>query len=217
VPGRIVQYSLLERALPSPETLATLTARLSALVGEDRCGSPALLDTWRPDGFEMRRFAPSSCQSPVSSSQFATGEQSIARIEGSPASGFEPAFAHSSERRLSRRSGAAAAAESSEKRAASSEERAVSSLILRRFRPPIAIRVTVERGRPVRVAIDRRGMPGGHVECAAGPWRTSGGWWAHGSAAWDRVEWDAALSDGSICRLFHDRINDCWFLEAIFD
>ena len=44
--------------MPSPETLATLTARLGALVGETRCGSPALLDTYRPDGFEMRRFAP---------------------------------------------------------------------------------------------------------------------------------------------------------------
>jgi protein ImuB len=162
VPGRIVQYSLLERALPSPETVATLMARLRALVGEDRCGSPMILDTWRPDGFEMKSFAPSS-QSPVASSQ-------------SPG-----------------------------------------ALILRRFRPPIAVRVTGERGRPIRVAIDRRGMPGGDVKRAAGPWRTSGAWWGNAAAAWDRDEWDAALSDGSICRLFHDRINDRWFLDGILD
>src|SRR6478735_6053014 len=55
-PGRVVQYSLLERAVPSAEVVATLTARLSALVGETRCGSPALLDTHGPDGFEMRRY-----------------------------------------------------------------------------------------------------------------------------------------------------------------
>ena len=55
-PGRVIQYSLLERALPSAETVATLTARLGALVGETRCGSPVLLDTHRPDGFEMRAF-----------------------------------------------------------------------------------------------------------------------------------------------------------------
>src|SRR4029078_2959100 len=74
VPGRIVQYSLLERALPSPETLATLTARLGALVGDSRCGSPVLLDTWRPDGCEMTRFAPaSSSQLPASSSQSRIG------------------------------------------------------------------------------------------------------------------------------------------------
>jgi hypothetical protein len=81
----------------------------------------------------------------------------------------------------------------------------------------VAIRVAVDRGRPVRVAIDRRGMPGGEVRCAAGPWRTSGAWWDAGSAAWDRDEWDAALGDGSICRVFHDRINDCWFLDAVLD
>jgi protein ImuB len=173
VPGRIVQYSLLERALPSPETLATLTARLGALVGECRCGSPVLLDTWRPDGFEMRRFAPaSSSQLPASSSHVsANGEQRTANSE--------PA--------------------------------------IRRFRPPVAIRVVVDRGRPVRVAIDRRAMPGGQVRCAAGPWRTSGAWWDAGSGAWDRDEWDAALSDGSICRLFHDRRSGGWFLDAVVD
>ena len=172
VPGRIVQYSLLERALPSPETLATLTARLGALVGDSRCGSPVLLDTWRPDGFEMRRFEPSASSSQLSASGF---EQ--------PGASSQPA----------------------------------ASLILRRFRPAIAIRVSVDRGRPTRVAIDRRGMPGGRVERAAGPWRTSGAWWDPTSAAWDRDEWDTALSDGSICRLFHDRITDGWFLEAILD
>ena len=59
-PARITQFSLLERALPSPETLSTLTARLSALLGESRIGSPALLDTHRPGAFEMARFAPAN-------------------------------------------------------------------------------------------------------------------------------------------------------------
>src|SRR5204862_4825512 len=47
-PARVTQFSLLARALPSPETLSTLTARLSALVGESRIGSAVLLDTHRP-------------------------------------------------------------------------------------------------------------------------------------------------------------------------
>ena len=185
VPGRIVQYSLLERALPSPETLATLTARLGALVGDSRCGSPALLDTWRPDGFEMTRFEPSSFQLPVSSSQFPVTKPTANRQSPTASTPGTPGTP--------------------------------GTLILRRFRPAVAIRVTVDRGRPARVAIDRRGMPGGHVERAAGPWRTSGAWWDPTSTAWDRDEWDTALSDGSICRIFHDRINDGWFLEAILD
>ena len=45
VPGAIAQGSLLARALPSAEDLATLLARLRALAGESRVGAPALVDT----------------------------------------------------------------------------------------------------------------------------------------------------------------------------
>jgi protein ImuB len=160
-PSRIVQFSLLERSMPSPETLATLTARLNALVGEDRCGSPVLLDSHRPDAFELKRFDPD--------------DPSSAKVGRHP-----------------------------------------SPLILRRFRPPVAVRVANERGRPVHVAIERRGMPGGRVEQFAGPWRTSGAWWQAGSH-WDRDEWEVALSDGSVCRLYRDRDTGRWFLEGVFD
>jgi protein ImuB len=164
-PGRVLQYSLLERARPSPETLATLTARLGALVGTSRSGSPALLDSHRPDAFELRRFTDDSkvdvhtrCDDPQ-----------------------RP------------------------------------KMVLRRFRPPMAIRVNVERGRPRRVAIDRRGMPGGHVEQSAGPWRSSGAWWKETARSWNRDEWDVVLSDGSVCRLFHERDTGRWFMEGIVD
>jgi protein ImuB len=187
-PARIIQYSLLERAMPSAETLATLNARLGALVGDTRCGSPALLDTHRPDGFEMRRFAPESrVPNPKS------------RVVLPPKGGSY---------------GVESRVPNPELRVPNPESRIP---ILRRFRPPIAVRVTVERGRPVRVAIDRRGMPGGEVEQQAGPWRTSGAWWDSGRTTWDRDEWEVAVSDGSLCRLFHDRLIDRWFLEGVFD
>ena len=57
-PGRVVQFSLLTRPLPSPEQLSTLNARLAALMGEGRCGSPELVDSWRPGAFAMKPFAP---------------------------------------------------------------------------------------------------------------------------------------------------------------
>ena len=174
-PARIVQYSLLERALPSPETIATLNARLGALVGDTRCGSPVLLDTWRPDAFEIRRFSPD---------RSVRLQADLSGPAASPADG-PPEGGH---------------------------------YVLRRIRPPVAVRVTVDRGRPVRVFVDRRGMPGGHVQQAAGPWRTSGAWWdASQGAPWDRDEWDVALSDGSICRLFRDRLGECWFLDGVLD
>jgi hypothetical protein len=89
--------------------------------------------------------------------------------------------------------------------------------VLRRFRPPIAVRVTVDRGRPVRVAIDRQGMPGGGIAQAAGPWRTSGAWWGQATAPWDRDEWDVVFTDGVACRIFRDRHTRVWFLEGAFD
>ena len=57
-PARIVQFSLITRPLPSPEQISTLMARLQALMGETRCGSPALVDSWKPGAFEMTPFAP---------------------------------------------------------------------------------------------------------------------------------------------------------------
>jgi protein ImuB len=59
-PARIVQFSLITRPLPSPEQISTLTARLQALMGETRCGSPAVVDSWKPGAFEMTPFAPSA-------------------------------------------------------------------------------------------------------------------------------------------------------------
>lgn len=57
-PGRVVQFSLLARPLPSPDQLSTLTARLTALMGEGRCGSPRIVDSHRPGAFAMAAFAP---------------------------------------------------------------------------------------------------------------------------------------------------------------
>ena len=57
-PGRVVQYSLLARPLPSPEQVSTLSARLAALMGEGRCGSPVIVDSWEPGTFAMKPFAP---------------------------------------------------------------------------------------------------------------------------------------------------------------
>jgi protein ImuB len=55
-PGRIVQGSLLDRALPSPETIATLTARLGALAGDSRVGAPTLVDTHDERAVSLRQF-----------------------------------------------------------------------------------------------------------------------------------------------------------------
>jgi protein ImuB len=174
-PGRVLQYSLLERALPSAETIATLMARLSALVGESRCGAPVLLDSYRPDAFALERFAPPEI--PV------RGRAGRAISMGAAAA---PPHSHV-------------------------------PFCLRRYRPPVAVRVTAERDRPTQVAIDRRGMPGGQIVQAAGPWRSSGEWWHRSTRHWDHDEWDVSFSDGASCRLYRERDSGRWFVEGVFD
>jgi protein ImuB len=61
-PGRILQTGLFEPALPAPETLSTLVARLGAVAGQARVGAPALVDTHAPGAFAMQPFAPHRAQ-----------------------------------------------------------------------------------------------------------------------------------------------------------
>jgi hypothetical protein len=209
-PGRVIQYSLLERAVPSAETVATLTARLGALVGDTRCGSPALVDTHQPDGFEMRRFelpAGGQIRKAGLSSALSAGSED-------PALHHEMPDLHTHAIPHRRRAGSS---DPARREPDDPVHRPALVPVLRRFRPPVAVRVTVERGRPVQLAIDRRGMPGGAIERSAGPWRTSGAWWTGTPDGWDRDEWDIVLRDGTICRLFQQRDTGTWLLEGVLD
>ena len=112
---------------------------------------------------------------------------------------------------------------------------------VRRCRQPVPARVTVADGQPVRVTTERRGFVGGSVVRAAGPWRSSGNWWAAGAGkaggageagreqhrpippvppvlpSWNRDEWDVALNDGAVYRIFQDRDTEAWFVDGIVD
>ncbi|MBA3885992.1 MAG: hypothetical protein H0X67_09705 [Acidobacteria bacterium] len=213
-PSRIIQYSLLERATPSAETMATLMARLRALVGDTRCGFAALTDTHRPDCFEMQTLEESmsgktSCGWPPALAQGLRR----ARRTGRPARRGGPthvASAFGPEHRVG------LSADRTRSAGFATPETPVERPVLRRFRPPVAIRVTLDRGRPSYVALDRRRMPGGEVVQYAGPWRTSGGWW-EGDTHWDRDEWDVALAEGTVARIYRDRVSGVWFLEGVID
>ena len=102
---------------------------------------------------------------------------------------------------------------------------------LRRFRFAVPARVQVEDGRPVRVTTERRGLSSGRIEQAAGPWRTSGQWWAEtgsggsgrsggsggSDSPGDRDEWDVTVSDGATYLLFRERDANAWFIDGVLD
>ncbi len=51
------QGGLFLPATPAPDRLELTLARLAGIVGEQRIGAAEVLDTHRPDGFQMKRFA----------------------------------------------------------------------------------------------------------------------------------------------------------------
>ena len=55
---RAMQHGLFVPSSPDPEKLELTMARLANLVGHSRVGSPRILDSHRPDAFEMSRFLP---------------------------------------------------------------------------------------------------------------------------------------------------------------
>ena len=228
-PGRVLQWTLFDRAQPAPEQVATLMARLTALMGEGRAGSPALVDSWRPGGFAMEAFAPAPAGVARPGDAARTAWDRSRAVVAPPAQTSLP-------------------------------------LAFRRFRLPISVRVRVDDGRPTRLTTDRRGVTGGAIVQAAGPWRTSGAWWVTAadresgvgsresekrdaaglkqreglpdvesgnpaisrlptagsrlpsrSQSWDRDEWDIAMADGTVYRLFVEREVGQWYLEGVFD
>jgi protein ImuB len=56
VKPRVLQHGLFVPLAPAPDKLELTLARLAKLVGEENIGSPALLDTHRPDAFSLKRF-----------------------------------------------------------------------------------------------------------------------------------------------------------------
>ena len=202
-PGRVLQHTLFARAQPTPEQLSTLVARLGALMGQDRFGAPAVVDTYRPGAFAMTAFK----------------TDHDASNRGDRKDRRENIFFSAN---------SAGSAVNCFDQLAPSPQPLVSAL--RRCRYPVPARVVVAEGQPVRVTTDRRGFAGGAVTRCAGPWRSSGNWWSGGPgahptyathqthpASWNRDEWDVALNDGAVYRVFQDRVTDAWFIDAIVD
>jgi protein ImuB len=186
------QGGLFVPATPEPVKLELTLARLKAIVGPERVGSPELLDTWRPDAF---RVGPALGRAP---SGLPAGPNALAPL---PAK---------------RRAGTSAVAP----RRATEEENRLNvfdtvcapslRLSLRLFRPPWAAHVALADGYPSFVAA---GAIRGRILDLAGPWRTSGDWWT--TDPWLRDEWDISLSDGALYRLFCDPRG--WFVEGSYD
>ncbi len=199
---RKVQGELFIPPGPEPQRMEITLARIKAIAGETRVGSPVLRNTHRPDAFQMQRFSPSEETLGARTSRpplAAEGGQEVnaktKKRAGRPRSQEHcPALPHSA---------------------------------LRRFRPAIPARVEVKDAVPVFVTFlnQRR-----KVLAQAGPWRNSGDWWSESS--WARDEWDVTLTENIkpgtqdaplrdnfnpeavVYRIYFDLHTQQWFVEG---
>ncbi len=194
VPLRREQLDLFLPRGPDPSRLDQTLAELGSICGNDRVGSPTVLDDHRPDAFALRpftgRIAPERAPE-RSSARSTAGVSSVTRAAppraASPPVDSPPAL----------------------RGAAQSSAR----LTLRAVRPPARAEVRVERGRPVAL---RSAVGQGEIVELAGPWRTTGQWWSEtGHFALDH--YDVQLSDGSVLRLCFDWRQNGWQVDGLYD
>jgi protein ImuB len=216
---RRVQQPLFGAATPDTEKLAKVLDRIAELLDDPQrraIGSPRMLDSYRDDAFELVR----DFSSPE-------GERDAA----SPAKPRERALP---ERPPSKPLQRARPARETPAEGVDAHpiQRSAAAWVLRRFRPPLPVRLAfmpADAERPGARAstapislLPRTGaeiaFPTGkrlHVRQSAGPWRSSGEWWS--GNPWGRDEWDVELENGAVVRLARDFESAQWTITGVYD
>jgi len=194
-PGRVVQFSLLTRPLPSPEQVSTLMARLNALMGEGRCGTAVAVDSWEPGAFAMRPFAPRD-------SGLGTRDSGLGVRIPNPGSRI-PVVAL---RRFRFPVPARVRVDRGAPVRVISDRRGWSGGHVETYAGPWRS----SGGWWLDTADVHRDKPRSHEGVSASPWPVE-------VKAWERDEWDVTLSDGATYRIFRERDTDAWFIEGVVD
>jgi protein ImuB len=149
---------------PPPDKLQITLARIAGMVGKEHVGAPRLLNTHRPDAFDIGPFNTSAKESIQETVDDTTAQQQTLR------------------------------------------------LAIRLFRPALHAHVRLAGDAPKNIVAS--GVKGNVIK-SAGPWKTSGEWWA--ATAWIREEWDVALDDGALYRIYQEMQTREWYVHGIYD
>jgi protein ImuB len=202
VPGRVIQCSLLTRALPFPEQLSTLLARLGAVMGDGRCAMAALVDSYRPGAFEMKPFSGQVGQVGQ------VGQAPLAPLAPLPA----PPAQCLAIRRFRIPIPASVAVKDGRPVRVVTTRRGLAGGCVEACAGPWRTSGEWWRVADARVQLEEENDPGHRTPDAlslpkGGP-RTIG---------WNRDEWDVNLADGGLYRMYRDRERDRWFVDGVID
>lgn len=183
------QLSLLGPEALAPDRLATTVARLFALLGAGRVGSPRSPDGHRPERLELVPYEPPPpppvrreprrglglltvrvLRPPVALEVITAGRPRDGEVAETGATYGEDGDGEGARRRL------------------------------------LSVRSTGGDDRP---RID------GRVRVAAGPWRLEEGWWSEEPV--ERDYWDVELSGGGLYRIYRDRKSGEWYADGMYD
>ena len=211
-PGRVLQWTLLDRAQPAPEQVSTLVARLTALMGEGHVGAPAVVDTWRPGAYTMQEFR-------VKSFEFRADERAVLNSELAPLNSALKRFRLPIPARVQVREGRPV-------RVVTDRHGFSSGAILQAAGPwRTSGEWWTSQSASSAAQTGTRASGASWESDPSAPSGESLRSWDSGlrpsrespSASWDRDEWDVALADGTIYRLFVEREVGQWFIDAILD
>jgi protein ImuB len=160
---RRIQGGMFLPPTPAPDKLQVTIARIAGMVGQENVGTPMLLDTHRPDAFQMTTLN-TSPPDPLSATAVQPSNPQVLR------------------------------------------------LAMRLFRPALHARVRLAGSAPKIVSAS--GVKGNVLRCA-GPWKTSGEWWT--CCSWNREEWDVALDDGALYRIYCEIPAREWYVDGVYD
>ena len=198
VKPRVLQSGLFIPQAPEPAKLELTLARLAKLVGSRNVGSPRVVDTHRPDTFQLKRFV-------VSADRKMRRRKAETRGRGDTGT-----RGHGD-------------ASSPHRRVAQSPY-----LAFRMFRPPLRAMVDTSRGYPQQISAwgPNRSVYGKVVRLA-GPWRKTGDWWREDSWGRDEWDISIEQSGSAVServtvahvlyRIYRELRSGAWFVEGSYD
>ena len=220
VKPRVLQSGLFIPQAPEPAKLELTLARLAKLVGAANVGSPQILDTHRPDSFQIKRFLVRN------GSERKRGDREMGRRGDTEIGRGEERETHFQ------------VSPSLHPRVSPSPPLPTPmsppppvTVGFRMFRPPLRAMVDASRGYPLQVSAwgSSRSVYGKVVRLA-GPWRKTGDWWR--DDCWARDEWDVAVETQTqaaagnqkrayfsavLYRIYRELRSGAWFVEGVYD